>query len=246
MPLTEDVKNDVDNIVSSYEAKIRSIGAIFDTTHQLLQSFQHSFLDTKQQREQVSAELRESLAQNESLRKKDFDNMMREILSNQDEREKQVRNLLNCYLDGQKEMAHTLRSNLAKIKDALAEGQARRAEEFLIVIKEIVGKQEKRKQEAILKLKEFQKEQQQMSKRLKELLGKGSELRIKDLKLMLAEFKTQRKERVAHQKERRQEVQSVLSDFKKEGVEAAGSWGNMQQKVVQRKADSPTTVNVGA
>jgi molecular chaperone DnaK (HSP70) len=193
MPLAEDVKNIVNDIVGSYETKIRSVGAIFDTTHQLLQTFQDSFLDTKQQREKLKAQLREILAKNGSLRKKDFDNMMQEILSNQDKRERQVRDLLNSYLNGQQEMAHSLRNNLANIKDALAKGEAQRAKEFQTVIKDILAEQERRKEEAIFKLREFQKEQQETARMLKNLLAKGKELRAKDLKLMLAEFKREPK-----------------------------------------------------
>ena len=186
MPLEEDIDNTIENIISSYEAKIRSIGAIFDTTHQLLKSFQISFLDTRRQRERLNAELRDNLAQNESLRKRDFDNMMQDILSAQDQREKQARDLLNSYLDEQKEMAAILRSNLAKVKDALAQGRAQRAREFQGAIKEILAKQEERKRKAILKLEEFQQGQNDMLTVLRQLLDKGSEIRIKDLKLMLA------------------------------------------------------------
>jgi hypothetical protein len=186
MALEEDIDNTIGNIISSYEAKIRSIGAIFDTTHQLLNSFQISFLDTRQQRERLNAELRENLAKNESLRKRDFDNMMQDILSAQDEREKQARDLLNSYLDEQKEMAAILRSNLAKIKDALGQGRAQKAKEFQGAIKEILAKQEERKHKAILKLEEFQQGQKDMLTGLRQLLDKGSEIRIKDLKSMLA------------------------------------------------------------
>jgi len=186
MALEEDIDNTIENIISSYEAKIRSIGAIFDTTHQLLNSFQVSFLDTRRQREKLNAELRDNLAQNESLRKRDFDNMMQDILSAQDEREKQVRDLLNSYLDEQKAMAGILRSNLAKVKDAVARGQAQRAGEFQGAIKEILAKQEERKRKAILKLEEFQQGQKDMLTGLRQLLDKGSEIRIKDLKSMLA------------------------------------------------------------
>lgn len=246
MPLAEDMENIVESIVSSYETKIRSVGAIFDTTHQLLQTFQDSFLDTKQQREKLKAELRENLAKNGSLRKKDFDNMMQEILSSQERGEKEVRDLLNSYLNGQQEMAHSLRSNLANVKEALAKGQVQRAKEFQAVIKDILARQEKRKQEAIFKLKEFQKGQKEMAERLKELLTKGKQLRIKDLKLMLAEFKIQHKERTARQKERENEVQSMLNGFEKERLENAKYWQDMQKKMAQRRADSHAAVSVGA
>ena len=108
-PSEKDMKNVVEDLLSSYEMRIQSIGAIFDTTHNLLQSFQESFLDTRRERERINDQLRENLARNESLRKSDFDNMMHEILAVQDRREEQVRNLLNSYLDGQQEMASTER-----------------------------------------------------------------------------------------------------------------------------------------
>ena len=92
-----DLKDVVEDIVTSYEARIQSIASIFDTTHQIFEGFQDSFLDAKQEREKVNAELRENLARNESLRRKDFDNMMNSILSSQDGREKEVRNLLKDY-----------------------------------------------------------------------------------------------------------------------------------------------------
>ena len=238
MPLAEDMKNIAEDIISSYEARIQSIGAIFDTTHQLLEGFQESFLDTKQEREKLSAELRENLVKIESLRRKDFDNMMQGILSTQDERGKEVRSILKNYLNEHKEMAVALRENLSKVKDALAKGDIQRVKEFHEMIKEVINNQDARKEEVASKLKEFQKEQQQMAKRLKELLAKGSHLRIKDLKSMLKEFKTQHKERIVRQEERKDGVWSMRGDFKKERVEAAKNWQAMQKKMEQRRANS--------
>lgn len=249
MSLAEDMKDvadNFDNIVSSYETKIRSVGAIFNTTHQLLHTFQNSFLDARQEREKLKAQLRENLAKNGSLRKKDFDNMMQEILSSQERSESRVRDLLNSYLNGQQEMAHTLRGNLAKIKDALAKGEAQRAGEFQAVIKDILAEQEERKQEATFKLKEFQKEQQEIANRLGELLAKGTELRVKDLKSMLAEFKQQHKQYPARQKTRKREAHSMLGDSHSDGTEAAEGWGRLQKKMTRRRAVSTAEINVGA
>lgn len=243
MPLAEDMKGITEDIISSYEARIQSIGDIFDTTHQLLRGFQDSFLDTKQEREKFSAELRENLAQNDSLRRKDFDNMMQGILSTSEEREKEVRNLLDSYLNAQKEMAQAVRENLSKVKDALAKGEAGRIKEFQARFKEILARQEERKEEVTSNLKEFQKEQQEMAKRLKELLAKGSQLRIKDLKSMLKEFRVQHEERIARQEERREEVRHILGDFKKERTKAAKNWQALQKKMVQRRNSLPEAIH---
>lgn len=245
MPLEEDIDNTVENIVSSYEAKIRSIGAIFDTTHQLLHSFQDSFLDTRRLREKINAELRENLARNESLRKKDFDGMMQDILSAQDAGEEHVRNVLNSYLDEQKEMADVLRSNLAKIKDALAQGQALRVKEFQAVIKEILAKQEERKRKAILRLEEFQKGQKDMLTWLEHLLAKGGDIRTKDLKSMLADFKPRHKEQAVQPKKEKETVQRAAGGFDGDRLDVAAAWRTMQERMTEETTISSAAVNTG-
>jgi len=246
MPLAQDIKNIVENIISSYEARIQSIGVIFDTTHQLLEAFQESLFDTKQEREKINAELRENLAKNESLRKKDFDNMMQDILWAHEEREKQVRSLMKGYLDEQKEVANALGENLRIVKDALADGEAYRIKESQTAIAEALAKQKQRKQEVSSELKEYQKNHQEMAQRLKELLTKGKKLRIKDLKSMLAEFKIEHRERMTRQEERRKDVQSMLNGFEKERLENAKYWQAMTKRLAQRRADSHAAVSVGA
>jgi hypothetical protein len=238
MSLAEGMKDVAENIITSYETRIQSIGSLFDTTHQILEAFQNSFLDTKQEREKISVQLRESLTKYESLRRKDFDNMMHGILSTQEERERQIREVLNRYLTEQREMVHILGDNLAKFKDSLAKGEAQRVKEFQALIKEILAKQDERKNEVTSQLKEFQKQQQELAKRLKELLAKGGELRIKDLKIMLKEFQAQHKGRIAGQSERRKDVRNMLDELKKERLEAGKNWQDMQKKMTQKRACS--------
>ncbi|MFH1287493.1 MAG: hypothetical protein ABII25_02225 [bacterium] len=208
MPLTEEIKDSVvDNIISSYEDRIQDVGEIF----------QDSFLDTRQESEKINNELRDSLAKNSSLRKKDFDQMMLGVFSFQVNREKEVKDLSRAYFNEQKETAKSLRENLKKFKESLVSGEVQRVHEFQGMIREILIKQEERKNEVTSKLKEFQKEQQEMAKRLKELLAKGRELRIKDLKLMLEEFNAQRKERVLDNKNRKEDIREKLLSFRGRG-----------------------------
>jgi len=238
MPSAIDMNKIINNIIYSYEARIQSIGSIFDTTHQILQSFQDALLDTREERGKIRAELRESLAKNESLRRKDFDNMMKGILLTQEEREKEVRNLLNQYLNEQREIAKALGKNLERFKDSLAKGEVQRLRGFQEVIKEILVKQDKRKEEVTSRLKEFQKEQNALAARLKELLAKGKELRIRDFKSMLKESKAQHKERISLQQEKREMVHNLLEGFKKERVEAAENWRLGLKKRAQRRDNS--------
>jgi hypothetical protein len=215
MPLAEDMRNTVDHIVSSYETRVQNIGTLFHTTHQILQGFQDSILDTKEEREKLNVELREKFAKNKSLRRKDFDYMMEDIISGQNEREKEVRDLLNTYLNEQRAMARDLKENLGKFRESLSEGEAQRGKEFQQMIKEILAKQVERKDEVISELKEFKKEQKILASRLKELLAKGRDLRIKDLKRMLNEFRGRYEERLSRQEERKREIRQLLGEQKK-------------------------------
>jgi len=190
--------------------------------------------------------LRDTLAHNEHLRKKDFDSMTQGVLSAQEERETEVKNLLKGYLNQQREMARTLRENLAKFKDALVKGDVQRVKEFQEMIKEVFANQDARKEEVTSKLKEFQKQQQELAKGLKALLSKGRELRIKDLKSMLQEFRTQHKERLAHQIERRKEVNKMLGTFKQERKEVAKNWQVGQIKDKTPEAIHPVRNSVDA
>jgi len=230
------MKNIVENIICSYEARIQSIETILDTTHQLLKGFRGSFYYTRQEQEKINAELRENLAKNGSLRRKDFDNMMQDILSIQDEREKEVSNLLNSYVNEQKEMAQALRENLGEFKNSLAKDGDGRVKEFRALIKRILAKQNERKKDVTSKLKEFQNEQKVVAIRLKELLAKGRELRIRDLKSMLREFKNQHKERLTCRVERKKVVHHLLGEFNKERIEVSKNWRNMETKLAQKRA----------
>lgn len=223
MPEALDLKKAVEDIVSSYETKVESISSIFDSTPLILSNFQESILDTKEEREKINTQLRDILAKGEHLRRKDFDNMMQRILSTQEQREKEVRDLLRNYFDEQKTMARALREGLEKFKDSLGRGEAGRVKEFQGMIGEILAKQNGRKNEIVSKLKEFQKKQGVLAIRLKELLAKGDNLRIRDVKSMLREFNIQREKRLELQKRRKEEVANMLTSFRKARRKAASS-----------------------
>lgn len=210
-----DLKQTVEDVISSYEKRIESINSIFDTTDVIFNGFQESMLDTKEEREKINSQLRDILAKNEHLRKKDFDNMIKGILLAQDELEKEVRNLLKDYFIDQRTMTQSLRENLGKFRESITKGEAERVKEFQRLIKNILAQQEKRKEEIITKLKAFQKEQGDLAIELKALLSKGDNLRIKDFKSMLNEFKAQRDKRIELQKKRKKEVAQMLGSFKK-------------------------------
>lgn len=107
MGIAEEMRRVAEEIVSSYQSRISTVAMIIDNTHQLLDDF-------KIKRDEMSNHLKETLAKEESLRKKDFDNMIKDILSHQDEREKEVRDLLKTFFEEQKEIAQVIKRNLAE------------------------------------------------------------------------------------------------------------------------------------
>lgn len=144
--------------------------------------------------------------------------MMNTVLLSQDDSEREARKLLHHYLAEQREMAWQLRENLGTFKDGLTKDNIGRINEFHEMLKDILHKQEERKAEVAAKLRLFQKEQGELSRSLGELLAKGRELRIRDLKTMLKQFEAQSRERAARQRERREGVQKVLGAFRERGA----------------------------
>jgi len=235
-----ELKSIVESMISSYESRIDSIGSISDTAYLMLTDFQKSILDTKEEREKANSELRDSLAKNGNLRKKDFDSMMQNILNPQNEKEKEVRNLLGDYLNDQKEMANALKDNFVKIKDALAKGEIKKIKGLLGVIKELMGEQDRKKEDLALKLKELQWEQEDVVTEVRALLVKGRQLQIRDLKEMLAQIRHKREERIAQGLERKKEIRGMLANFRKQRIEVASKW-----KKPQKVAISPEAINIG-
>jgi hypothetical protein len=207
---------EVEEILSSFEERLESIGSIIDNTQMILGEFQESMPNTKQEREDLRNELRDSLARNESLRKKDFDAMMNTILLAQDHREREVRGLLSSYLSEQRAMARTLKENLGSFRGSLNRDNICRVEEFHQMLQDILEKQEERKAEIIAELKRYQKEQNELSCNLVELLSRGKDLRTKDLRVMLKQFGIRSTERAMQHRERKEEVQVMLNSFRAE------------------------------
>ena len=184
----EEIKNIVSNIVYTYEMRLRSLESILETTGRFFEGFQASFLNASQDVDEIKAKVRERLAKDASLRRKDFDNLMRGILSIQIEKERDIKNLLGGCLREQKELASVLGKNLNKLIVALGEGATKNIKESRILITGILAKQDKSRNEAIMKLKEFEREQRGITKSLKELLAKSGALCIEDLKQVFVDL----------------------------------------------------------
>ncbi|OHB63429.1 MAG: hypothetical protein A2Y76_13395 [Planctomycetes bacterium RBG_13_60_9] len=217
--------NLVDGVFCSYEARIQGVERLLETARHVLENFDNSLLEVRREYEQASEQLRENLARNGSLRKKDFDTMMRVMSAEQEQRWREVRDLSKQCLDEQMQLVHELRGRLHDFTSALAGGEAAKITEHHQAITDLFTKQQQRSTDVVTRLKESQKEQQETAGMLRDLLAKGRELRIQDLKRMLAEFARQRRQRYAQQdqrregvQERREGIQGMLREFRAQRV----------------------------
>ncbi|MFH1392342.1 MAG: hypothetical protein ABIG90_01490 [bacterium] len=128
------------DIVASYKARIKVIGAIAEDTQRLLEEF-------KEKREQISRELKEALAKHESLRKKDFDKMMEDILITQEEREHKVKKMLaDFHIEGMVVVRN--------LNDMLKKGEKLRLKDFKKTLAKIKQEQEVRQKQTPSRIKQ--------------------------------------------------------------------------------------------
>lgn len=217
MGIAEDMKKVAEEIVSSYQSRISTVATIIGNTHQLLEDF-------KNKRNEMSNHLKETLSRQESLRKKDFDNMMKDILSHQDEREKQVRDLLKNFFEEQKEIAQVIKRNLA-------EGEKVRISDFKKMLEDIQARQKTRENEVSVMLKEFQTEYKEMAESLRSLLDKREAIRIKEFKEMLKDIRSR-------QIERAKEVRTRLDEFRKERQDMASGWNRLTAVMAEKRVEN--------
>ncbi|NQV17254.1 MAG: hypothetical protein HQ534_01745 [Armatimonadetes bacterium] len=206
MQTTDDMRRITEEIVSSYESRVANVAMIIDNTHKIIEDF-------KNIRNDMSDHLKERLAKEGFLRKKDFDNMLKNVLLMQDTREEEVRDLLKTFLEEQKEMAEI-------IKKQLADGNKVRFEDFQNILASIRTRQKQRGNEVNIMLKKFHEEYEEMTKSLYDLLQKGEAVRIQDLKSNLKNIH-------AKQMNRSNEVREKLNEFRKEREETELKWKNL-------------------
>jgi len=217
MGIADDMKRVAEELVSSYQARISEVALIIDNTNQILEDF-------KSKRNEMANQLKETLARGESLRKKDFDTLMKEILAGQDRREKEVKSLLRTFFEEQREIAEFIRKSLTG-------GEKIRVEDFRKMLKGIQAKQKARENEVRTTLVEFQTEYKEMAGSLHSLLDKGEAVRIKDFKEVLLNIRRR-------QAERKKEVKTSLEECRKEQKDMASEWNKVQSVMTEKRVGS--------
>ena len=209
----EEVGGIVDEVLSVYEESVGAVEQIIATPYRFVE-LEEEIFNTRKEREQISVTLKVLLANNDSLRKKDFDCMMSRILDVQEKRASEVRDMLRSYFDDQREMASVLREKLRVFRASLGGENQEFIRQFRAFADNLFQEREQRKKYVEGKLHEYNQSQQEIAGALKKLLEKGKELRFRDLKNLLTEFENSRVKRKREQSEREKEVADMLRGFK--------------------------------
>jgi len=164
-------------VVASYEARVSSVEQIIEATHEMLET-------SRNQREAMRGQLRETLSRVASLRKRDFDGMMQGILARQEARERAVKEAMRGYLTEQRALAEAL-------KEALTGGEAEQIGAIKGLLERIAARREAREREIKTLLAEFQSKQTVMVQALGGLLSNGGSVRVKEFKATLMAIQSQ-------------------------------------------------------
>ena len=178
-----------DNIISSYETRIKKIQTVFqssenitESSHSLFDNVHNSLNDLKKERDILNSRLCEILAKNGSLRKKDYNTIMSGILGTLDEKEREAESQFLNFIETQKQTAQSLKNSLLGIKDITSQDNC----EKITIIKEQLSQisilNEMRKETVMKTFMDFQQMQNRMMGCLENLLEKGDHILIQDIK----------------------------------------------------------------
>ncbi|MBU0490193.1 MAG: hypothetical protein KKD31_19815 [Bacteroidetes bacterium] len=162
-------------IIGSYEKRISAVSKIIEGSRDLIESY-------REHRVVMLDELRSNLAHAESLRKKDFDNMMSQIRSLHKVREEEVKMILKKCVEDHRNMAEELRTLLEEKRRERQEEEQERLFRFRLMFEKIKKEQAEREKEVRKILGRFQSEQYNFMEVMNYLLRKGKNVRTQELK----------------------------------------------------------------
>ena len=205
------------DLISSYENRICVVEKLVTTADS-----DESLSELGKETEKLKTTLRETLVNNCSLRRKDFNKLMERMLSDFEkdkkkieEEQQQVRDKVKGYLTEQKELAASLREKLARFAtDAEKDSLKAAIQEFKTAC------QDKAEQVFVLlrdfqsRLDVFQREQEEVNHKLQRLVDRGETLRIEDLRQVEAAKACQ--DRKAERELRREDIERLLTHFRQQ------------------------------
>ena len=207
---TEQLRNVVEKIVGSYESKVKVVTSLMREVNQRIRDF-HT------EQEQMTGRLKNILAKNECLRKRDFDAIMVGIRSHQEAREQEVSQMVEDFCKEEEETA-------AKLKDILMVKSCSTLEDFKVLKERMLNRPKERERKISRILKDFHRDQEELNTALRMLLEKGPSVRIKDLRAMVKAFHIDRKDENTR-------IDKMLEEFERVKDEISNQWQGVMATV---------------
>lgn len=163
------------DVIDSYEKRINSLSELIADTYSLIENYH-------KQRKTSLDKLRNNLAQEESLRKKDFDKMMSRVRLCHKEREQAVKEMIQKFIKEHKDMIAELKYFLGKEKENRYNEERKRIAQFKIKLRQIKNEQLDREHEVKKMLGRFKNKQESFNKVVNGLLDKGENIHTREVK----------------------------------------------------------------
>lgn len=166
--------------MESYEKRIDIVNDIIEGSHDLLENY-------RKERDTATVELRESLAKSGSLRRKDFEKMIKRIQDRNEVYEKSVKKDLRHYVKDHHQLAKELR---LVISQSIGKKPREKSpvNDFIERLENLKKKQELREIELNQSLSAFQYCQDNYLEIMGTLIEKGSGIRLSDVKQVLDQY----------------------------------------------------------
>ena len=180
------------SIIDSYEMRVSTVNTLMVQANNILKGYQIEL-------EEMIVLLRDNLAKSESLRKKDFEHMIKDVIERRMQREQEAEQSFKLFQEEEGEM-------IARLRDIIFSGNSSSLDNIEIIREDILKRQKMREKRIVKSLKCFQVEQEELRVALKKLLSKGENVKIKDFKTMVNALRVQ-------QSDRDTEMIRMLEDF---------------------------------
>jgi hypothetical protein len=181
----------LEGVINFYDDRIRKIKTAFqssenitESTHLIFANVQNSLNSLKKERETLNSKLSQAMAKNGSLRKKDYNLMMRDVLHLFNEKELDTETQFFYFIEELKEATQSLKNRLLDIKDV----NYQQSSEKITIIKQQVSQitelQGSKKEKVIKSFTNFQQMHNRVVLNLEDLLKKGDDIQVKDIKFI--------------------------------------------------------------
>ena len=225
MGIAVDMRNLGEDIIASYDTRIKTIGTLVKDTHNMLKGFQV-------EHKEMANDLKADLAKGEEDRLRGFKTLMANIQKFMSELTKEVNEMIKGFQKEHKEMADALAESLNK-------GEEDRIKAFKLMMKNIQKEIKEIETHVKERLKEFSDAHANMSEEVREELAKYADDMVKATKKLMRDIQ-------ARQKERNMEVSDLLEAFKAEREKMAANWQVLVARMAKKRGDGPViSANAG-